>query len=743
MVGARRGGRWRIAAALACGLGSLGALATATGPGLALEENLGLAWLFGLRGERPPPREVAVVALDGRHVPWDLVPSCRDASRLVAGSWPRCHLARLTEELTRRGAEVIAFDVAFTMPGPPGGDRDLAAAFRAAGHVALLQKIEVDRVDAPGVVASERLLDPIPVLGEAAAGRAPFPLPKVPARVHQFWAFKESLGDRPTLPAVALQLWSRPVLPTFLELAAEAGYEGAEGLAPADTQGDAARLMQRLRRDLRGREDLGARIAELAASRASSLLAARRIQALAALYTGPDSHYANFFGRPGRVPTLRGREVLAGAGKDRVDLAGKVVFVGEAAFAAADRDGFYTVFSRDDGVDLSGVEIAATAFTNLLHRDMITQPPPWAVLAAVVTVGAVAGGLALFLPGVWAVLAVMGFAGLYVGGAYTLFVRQEVWLPLAVPLLVQAPLALLAGLLIQYRITLEQRRRAARAVRYYVPAEVAEAVTETGIPSARADLRYGALMATDLENYTAFSEKLPAEELYAYMNTYFAVLANAMTRHGALVTQTLADSMMGVWRGEPDDPGFRRAACLAALEVQAALDSFHASWNGHRHKTRIGLHAGSFALGHVGGGGHYNFTVTGDTANTASRLENLNKTLGTRTLVSAGVVAGLEADFRLRRLGNFILRGRSTPLTVHELCGTAAAEADPEQAELHRRFAAALQAAEAGAWAAATADFEDIRRRYPDDGPTHYWLGRCRQALAGTADQQETAGQQG
>ena len=57
-----------------------------------------------------------------------------------------------------------------------------------------------------------------------------------------------------------------------------------------------------------------------------------------------------------------------------LDLEGKVVFVGHSEqLRPGQKDGFYTVYTRHNGLDLSGVEIAATAFANLLE-DMPVLP---------------------------------------------------------------------------------------------------------------------------------------------------------------------------------------------------------------------------------------------------------------------------------------------------------------------------------------------------------------------------------
>ena len=79
--------------------------------------------------------------------------------------------------------------------------------------------------------------------------------------------------------------------------------------------------------------------------------------------------------------------------------------------------------------------------------------------------------------------------------------------------------------------------------------------------------------------------------------------------------------------------------------------------------TRVGLHAGPIALGHVGGSGHLAYHVVGDIVNTTARIERLNKHLGTRILASNEVASDLDA-LLLRPLGSFKLVGVSSPVSI-------------------------------------------------------------------------------
>ena len=111
----------------------------------------------------------------------------------------------------------------------------------------------------------------------------------------------------------------------------------------------------------------------------------------------------------------------------------------------------------------------------------------------------------------------------------------------------------------------------------------------------------------------------------------------------------------------PSDVRARENACQAALEIEETVDRFN-----ERHaiplRTRIGLHVGKVALGDVGGEYH----VVGDIPNTASRIQGLNRLLGTTILASDSVVRGLQ-DLCVRPVGRFELAGRPGELAIVEI----------------------------------------------------------------------------
>ncbi|HEX9627466.1 MAG TPA: adenylate/guanylate cyclase domain-containing protein [Acidiferrobacterales bacterium] len=704
-------------------VGALGLLAGLTPPGLAVEETLGLDALFRLRGPQPAPAEAVVVTID------------RESARALdlpnlPRKWPRALHGALVDRLVEAGAAVIVFDIIFTEPREPDGDRVLAEAVRRAGNVVLFEYLYKETLpltaDEQGqAMVLERRVPPYARLAGAAAARAPFPLPKVPVKVSQFWAFMPSTGGDATLPAMALQLYLLPEYDRLHAALAALDPARAAGLPPTAAALRAGRRGHEAMRALRVmlRED-PALARRLSVALRDPARAEPRLAALLDLYRGPDSYFLNFYGPPRSITTVPYHRVLRGA-ESVPDLRGKAVFVGFSERAQPEQqDGFYTVYSQPTGLDVSGVEIGATAFANLLENRPVRAAPHWVFAAFLLLWGMVLGAYNRLASARWAILGSLALGAGYFGIVYLKFAGATLWLPWVVPLLVQLPAALFLALLWRYADTNRERRNIRAAFGYFLPNKVVDQLAGNLGYLQPGRLLYGAVLATDADSYTSLGERLPPEELAALMNRYYAALFPAVRAHGGVVSDVVGDAMLALWAGGDGDRALRARACHAALDVAAAVERFNAAEGGLALPTRIGLHAGELVLGSIGAADHFEYRAVGDIVNTANRIQDLNKRLGTRILVSEAAAAWLD-EFVFRELGRFRLRGKRQPLALYELIGRRG-EVDPARLALGGAFVGALAAFQAGRFAEAGAAFDALCARYPEDGPARLYRDCCR-----------------
>ncbi|MDH3692062.1 MAG: CHASE2 domain-containing protein, partial [Gammaproteobacteria bacterium] len=604
----------------------------------------------------------------------------------------------------------------------------LADAIGRAEKVILFQQVRREQTQGFSI---ESLVDPAPSLSGSAIGLGPFPLPKIPNRVSQFWAFYPGVGDSPTLPVVALQVYALQAIGyrNFGTQLNDAGFPDTEQLPKEITNADdLSALMSTLRSHFRNEPKFLERYLkslDIASNIDLTEDTKELLRALAHTYSGTHSYFLNFYGPPATINTIAYSAFWKEFrdSQHEIDVDGKVVFVGGMDLTPSDQvDGFFTVFSTDDGVDLSGVEIAATAFANLLDDREIRTASRLSIVGIVFLFGVVVGTLGFRLHSPLAEVSILAVGGFYFATALFFFGRHYLWIPVFTPVVLQLPLALILGLLGRYVGAKRVGENVTRAISYYVPDKVVQKLSRGVQPSTVPEVADGTCLVTDVTEYTSLSEKLSPNELAALSNEYFGLLVDRITHWNVFMWDFAGDGIIAVWTA-PRDEEARRSACLASLDILRAVDDFNTRHPNSPFHTRIGLHAGSVALGNVGSGEHFAYSVRGDTPNTASRIEGLNKNLHTRLLAGEAVVRGID-DLLVRRMGSFILKGKEDVLKIYEIRAKQD-DATSIERSLCEQFANGLDAFDKRQWTEAADTFKTILRMNPDDGPTRFYLDLC------------------
>ena len=703
---------------------------------LEIEENVGLGLLFKLRGARQPPSDVVVISIDRESSERLDLPDNPD-------KWPRSLHARLTDTLAREGARVVSFDVHFIEPRIPRDDILFARAMGRAGNVVLTEPLKEKEVPVAGGDGSAeashnivRVVPPIELFTQSAAATAPFTLPRIPFKVNRYFTFDPGAGDSPSMPVVMLQLFGMDAYQEFVRLLERASPDQA-GKLPPDR--DAAMkslgvkgLIRKIRGIFEGDPALADRMRrELDSAQTLSGSAQKRrvLESLIRMYGGPRNRYINFYGPPGTVTTIPYYQALAirdgMLGNKRVDLNGKAVFVGLSEVLLAERkDSFYTVFSKANGTFIAGVEISATAFANLLEDAPVKPIGLPAHILVLLGWGVLMGVLSRRFQIGAAAASVMGLCVLYVLAARYRFETRNEWLPVAVPLFFQAPAAFFGAVVWNYLDANKEKQNIKSAFEHYLPKDVVDQLSKD-IAHIQTGGRvvYGICLFSDAAEYTTLSEIMDPHELGKFMNRYYETMFRPVKRHGGFVSGVIGDSMLALWVSAGSEVDYRDKACFAAVDIDKELKSYDESFEGVKLKTRIGLHCGQILLGHIGAMDHYEYTPMGDIVNTASRIEGLNKFLGTTVLVSDEVFHRNDG-YLARDCGKFRLKGKSTPVRVHELwCRVE--DSDERQRDACATFAGGLAAFQRGAWDEAREIFQRLIEDLGEDGPSRFYLGLC------------------
>ncbi len=168
------------------------------------------------------------------------------------------------------------------------------------------------------------------------------------------------------------------------------------------------------------------------------------------------------------------------------------------------------------------------------------------------------------------------------------------------------------------------------------------------------------VLVSDLRGFTTWSEDKAPLDVLAFLNAIQGALADVVMRHHGTVDKFMGDGMLAVFGAPTSLERHADHAIEAAREMQEVLRSMDCPI-----RMGIGIHSGEVVVGCLGAGVRLEFTVLGDTVNTASRLEAKTKELGVGVVVSGQTAA--RTRLPLRSLGRVELRGKSGPVEVYGL----------------------------------------------------------------------------
>jgi adenylate cyclase len=181
------------------------------------------------------------------------------------------------------------------------------------------------------------------------------------------------------------------------------------------------------------------------------------------------------------------------------------------------------------------------------------------------------------------------------------------------------------------------------------------------------EMRRVCVMFVDIRSFTTAARSRTPAEVVARLDDVFEILVEVVDRHNGIVNKFLGDGLLAIFGAPIDDPLEAANAVAAAREM---LMTVAANNVGHSWPIRlgIGIHVGQAVAGTVGSPRRKEYTVIGDTVNLASRLESLNKEVGSQLIVSDAVrEAARDAIGEASPLGPVPVRGYVEPVTVWRL----------------------------------------------------------------------------
>lgn len=215
----------------------------------------------------------------------------------------------------------------------------------------------------------------------------------------------------------------------------------------------------------------------------------------------------------------------------------------------------------------------------------------------------------------------------------------------------------------------------------YVSEAAIEGILKSGVaPAPGGSLAVVTILFSDIRNFTTLSEKLSAQDVVELLNAYFSKVCEIILAHGGMIDKFIGDAVMAVFGAPLATPDHARQAVATALGMVEAAGDFQ-GWMTQRFpqlgdwqfRIGVGLHSGPAVVGNIGSKQRLDFTVIGDTVNTASRLEGFTKEMGCPVVASQTVVDMAGPDVLTGRREQAHVKGKSEPVPALEILGLATA----------------------------------------------------------------------
>lgn len=216
------------------------------------------------------------------------------------------------------------------------------------------------------------------------------------------------------------------------------------------------------------------------------------------------------------------------------------------------------------------------------------------------------------------------------------------------------------------------QQSAADELSRFVPSEVVQAVlaSEDSVRAGQGEQNDATIMFIDIEGFTRIGESLSPERLVQTLNEYFAAVCEPIRELDGVVTQFQGDAILASFNVPKANSDHAANAVRAGIRIIELLATRRFGEDVTL-CSRIGITSGSVIGGLVGTADRVDYTVHGDIVNLAARLEQKNKELGTRLLVSGSTLSRVEDDAALRdrfyALGPIEIRGHREPVDVFSL----------------------------------------------------------------------------
>ncbi|MFN8411300.1 MAG: adenylate/guanylate cyclase domain-containing protein [Anaerolineales bacterium] len=569
-----------------------------------------------IRGKQQPSQDIVIVAIDDFSFNWTG----------YQWPWPRSYLAEIVDQVNKGGGKVVGLDIIlFEKDKNTGGDEALAKSLAASpSSVAVTQLFTTDADGQTVYTYSQPITTFRSVLDGSGISTVKRDEDAIVRSVQAFDLYDKRAIDH----------WAFEIASLYL------GVPKPTGLTDSSMQFNGQTV------PLKSRQML-----------------------------------VNFAGPAGTYTTYHAADVHDGITLEENPNAfkDKIVLIGATTLTL--QDIYPTPFSAQEPT--AGVEIVANTLDTILHGTYIREVPIWLSLL-ITMLAAILAGIISNIKRPSTTLITMGavMVGYLVVGII-IFVRQRLYIPAVAPEIMLFLGVVLPTLEQAVSQELEKRRVRNLFSRFISPEMVDQMMSTQDLNSLnkRSDV---SIIFSDIRGFTTLSEKLAPEDVVALLNPYLEAMSEVIYKHGGTVDKYEGDAIIAFF-GEPVHYADHAARALrASLDMRKSLEALRKKWaeegRPNQIEMGIGINSGEVFVGLLGSAQRINYTVIGDNANLASRLQDLTKTYAWPILISESTYQSVKDEFETEFADAVTVKGKTQPVNVYKVIGKkGASEAEKLQ----------------------------------------------------------------
>jgi adenylate cyclase len=202
--------------------------------------------------------------------------------------------------------------------------------------------------------------------------------------------------------------------------------------------------------------------------------------------------------------------------------------------------------------------------------------------------------------------------------------------------------------------------------RFFSPGMAARIAGSPDAIALGGERRSVAVLFADIRNFTPLSASMDPDETAKLLTEFFTEMVECVFKHGGTLDKFMGDAVMAQWGAPITEADDADRALDAAVDMIQSLDTLNVRWqlqNRPQLKIGIGLNYGEAFAGNIGSERRLEFTVIGDTVNTASRLCAWAE--GGEILLSLAFRESLTREHHLIERPPLNLRGKTEPVVVY------------------------------------------------------------------------------